>query len=139
MVSLLPKLFKVDHFKLQLFIPLCAKLGLIRKERLICADWSTAAKNINNGSYDYMKELNIPADRHQQTYFDICSYVSVRESESLGESICCEANRKQMRYDLFYRGQHLYHLMYNFITKEYHIGVKRFGEVEWKVFLPLVY
>ena len=40
--------------------------------------------------------------------------------QEVGESICCEANnRGKKTFDLFYRGQHLFHMFYDEVNKTY--------------------
>ena len=81
------KLKGVQHFRLGLLIPFLSKVGMICSQRLQVADYAIASKDLDSGSYDFLnKEGNIPTDRHQLTYFQLCEYLKVDVSEATGES-----------------------------------------------------
>ena len=84
---------------------------MICSDRLHVAEFATASKSLENGSYDFLDiQGKIPEDRHQLTLMLICEYLNVDVSEATGELCACEANRKRCCYNLFYYGQNLLHI-----------------------------
>ena len=133
------KLKSLDHFRVSSFISLISKMGLICKDRLHVADWRTASKNVKNGSYSVSQKLHVPDDRNQTLFHDITLRCGLPKSERTGECISCEANRKKVRFDLFYKFQNIYHLFGQYDNnKSYSVKYKKFHSNIWIELIPLI-
>jgi hypothetical protein len=129
----------VGHFRIQFLIPFLSKVGMIKTTRLAVADWATASKDLKTGSYSFLNQHgDIPDDRHQHTFYRIANLVSISPRESFGENIACESFRENVKYDLFYQGQTLFHLFCSENRTNYVMKYKLFDTQEWIVLKSLV-
>ena len=120
----------LNVFRLQLFIPIAALCGLVLSEHLFHADFIEPAEGVNNGSFHALSNAGFERHRHSDTLLNICGQVGLQRRHSLGECLTCESHRRIKRYDLFIKGQDLFHL---FLQDDvYSVKRKRYNTMEWE-------
>ena len=100
---------------------------MIKKECLYLADLATGSKNVKNGSYQYTVDLKKAASTdpdNREIFFDVCKQLNLKQRESYGECITCEAYRAVTKKDLFYKGQVLFRLECNHDRTNYRMLYK---------------
>jgi len=128
----------IGHFKLSAYTSILSKMCMIKSDRLYLADWRTASKDIKNGSYDFQNKYgNIPDDNNQKFFHNVAAHLGLDARESMGEHISCEANRDRITYDLFYKGETLFHLFGSPLNKKYEVRVKTYDTDRWYKISPL--
>jgi hypothetical protein len=120
----------LNVFRLQLFIPLAALCGMVLPDSLFHADYIEPAEGVNNGSFSALNHAGFERHRHSDTLLNICGQVGLPRRHSLGECVTCESHRGIKRYDLFIRGQDLFHLFMQ--DTFYSVQRKRYNSMEWE-------
>jgi hypothetical protein len=129
------KLPGLHVFRLQLFIPLAALCGLVLPDKLYHADYIEPAEGVNEGSFSALNAAGFEKHRHSDALLNICGQVGLPRRHSLGECITCESHRGIKRYDLFQRGQDLFHLF--LMDNVYSVKRKRYNSNEWECISPM--
>jgi hypothetical protein len=120
----------LNVFRLQLFIPLAALCGLVLPSNLFHADYIEPAEGVDNGSFSALNDAGFERHRHSDTLLNICGQVGLPRRHSLGEGLTCESHRGKKRYDLFIKGQDLFHLFLQ--DNVYSVKRKRYNSMEWE-------
>jgi hypothetical protein len=129
------KLPGLNVFRLQLFIPLAALCGFVLVDKLFHADYIEPADSVDNGSLFALMQAGFERHRHSDTLLNICGQVGLPRRHSLGECLVCESHRAKKRYDLFVRGQDLFHLFLN--DNGYLVQRKRYNSMVWEP-IPII-